>query len=452
MKTPILLHIPEPCHENWDAMTNANKGRHCQSCNKIVVDFSVMSDRQVLEYFKTTTGKTCGRFHDDQLQRPLVEPQKQPSKWSYFLASFIAFIMSAKTFSQQKVGKVKFTGKPSVERVTLKGDTIEIKKDTINPKKIQGKVVDEKGKGISNAIVKFTATINAVVTDSFGNFSIVNEREKKAIQVSANGYVTQAVYIKDGMIIKLLANNNLTDEVFINVPYGTVKMTTFTGSAAIINNGRIAGKVVDEKNNSIVGATIKLKGTRLGTSSNPNGMFEIKSLGQQNKLTLIISSIGFETNEIEVVPKDLKGELNIVLKEKKNDLEEVILQVSYGTIKKSYYMGSSTMISSKKIRPTIKDTVIKKVQQIFNRESLKIYPNPTTKNDIIHITIKDIGDYALHFFDTQSRLLTVKAIVTNTNNQTTEFQLPSTVATGTYFIRILNKKTQKQVTEKIIVQ
>ena len=452
MKTPILLHIPEPCHENWDAMTNANKGRHCQSCNKIVVDFSVMSDRQVLEYFKTTTGKTCGRFHDDQLQRPLIEPQQKSIKWNYFIASILGFIMSAKTFSQQKVGKVKFAGKPSVERVTLKGDTIEIKKDTINPKKIQGKVVDEKGKGISNAIVKFTATINAVVTDSFGNFSIVNEREKKAIQVSANGYVTQAVYIKDGMIIKLLANNNLTDEVFINVPYGTVKMTTFTGSAAIINNGRIAGKVVDEKNNSIVGATIKLKGTRLGTSSNPNGMFEIKSLGQQNKLTLIISSIGFETNEIEVVPKDLKGELNIVLKEKKNDLEEVILQVSYGTIKKSYYMGSSTMISSKKIRPTIKDTVIKKVQQIFNRESLKIYPNPTTKNDIIHITIKDIGDYALHFFDTQSRLLTVKAIVTNTNNQTTEFQLPSTVATGTYFIRILNKKTQKQVTEKIIVQ
>jgi len=452
MKTPILLHIPEPCHENWDAMTNANKGRHCQSCNKIVVDFSVMSDRQVLEYFKTTTGKTCGRFHDDQLQRPLVEPQKQPSKWSYFLASFIAFIMSAKTFSQQKVGKVKFTGKPSVERVTLKGDTIEIKKDTINPKKIQGKVVDEKGKGISNAIVKFTATINAVVTDSFGNFSIVNEREKKAIQVSANGYVTQAVYIKDGMIIKLLANNNLTDEVFINVPYGTVKMTTFTGSAAIINNGRIAGKVVDEKNNSIVGATIKLKGTRLGTSSNPNGMFEIKSLGQQNKLTLIISSIGFETNEIEVVPKDLKGELNIVLKEKKNDLEEVILQVSYGTIKKSCYMGSSTMISSKKICPTIKDTVIKKVHQIFNKETIKIYPNPATKNDIIHITIKDAGEYALHFFDTQSRLLNVKAIVTNTNNQTTEFQLPSTVVTGTYFIRILNEKTQKQVTEKIIIQ
>ena len=52
MKTSILLHIPEPCHENWDAMTPQDKGRHCQSCNKIVVDFSVMTDRQVLDYFK----------------------------------------------------------------------------------------------------------------------------------------------------------------------------------------------------------------------------------------------------------------------------------------------------------------------------------------------------------------------------------------------------------------
>jgi hypothetical protein len=144
--------------------------------------------------------------------------------------------------------------------------------------------------------------------------------------------------------------------------------------------------------------------------------------------------------------------LKIILKEKKNELEEVILQASYGTIGKIGFMGSVTSISCKKIKPSIKDSTIKIIQKIFNRESIKFYPNPATKNDIIHITIKDAGEYALHFFDTSSRLLTVKNIVTNTNNQTTEFQLPSFVTTGTYFIRILNEKTQKQVTEKIVVQ
>jgi hypothetical protein len=384
MKAPILLHIPEPCRENWDAMTTADKGRHCNSCNKIVVDFSVMSDRQVLEYFKTTTGKTCGRFHDDQLQRPLIEPQQKSTKWNYFIASILGFIIIGKLAAQDRTIKGKVIAKPSVQNCITKGETIEAKKDTNH--------------------------------------------------------------------IKTTGDTIINKEIIVNISMGTIKKTVFTGTEVISSNKIIIGNVINEKGAAIAGATIKLKGTRLVLSTDTNGGFEIKKLGENNKLTLVVSSIGFETKEIEIKPVNLKKELNIILKEKKNDLEEVILQMSYGSIKKSCYMGSSTMISSKKIRPAIKDTVIKKMQQIFNRESVKIYPNPATKNDIIHISIKDAGEYSLNFFDTQSRLLTVKAIVTNTNNQTTEFQLPSTVATGTYFIRILNKKTQKQVTEKIIVQ
>jgi len=384
MKTPILLHIPEPCHENWDAMTNADKGRHCQSCNKIVVDFSVMSDRQVLEYFKTTTGKTCGRFHDDQLQRPLIEPQQKSTKWNYFIASILGFIIIGKLAAQDRTIKGKVIAKPSVQNCITKGETIEAKKDTNH--------------------------------------------------------------------IKTTGDTIINKEIIVNISMGTIKKTVFTGTEVISSNKIIIGNVINEKGAAIAGATIKLKGTRLVLSTDTNGGFEIKKLGENNKLTLVVSSIGFETKEIEIKPVNLKKELNIILKEKKNDLEEVILQMSYGSIKKSCYMGSSTMISSKKIRPAIKDTVIKKMQQIFNRESVKIYPNPATKNDIIHISIKDAGEYSLNFFDTQSRLITVKNIVTNTNNQTTEFPLPAMVSSGNYFIRILNEKTKKQVTEKIIVQ
>ncbi len=389
MKTPILLHIPEPCHENWDAMTNADKGRHCQSCNKIVVDFSVMSDRQVLEYFKTTTGKTCGRFHDDQLQRPLIESQQKSTKWNYFIASILGFIMTGRLAAQDRTIKGKVVGKPAIHRNIVKGET-------------------------------------AAPRESVGAITIIDS-------------------------VKTVGDTVVKKEPLVNIAMGAVRRTVFTGTEAI-NNGKIIGKVIDEKNNPIGGATINLKGTRLGTSSGVDGVFEMKKLGENNKLTLTISSIGFERKEIEVTPKGLKGDLVIVLKEKKNELEELILQAPYGTIGKIGFVGGVTSISCKKIKPSIKDSTIKKIQQIFNRESIKIYPNPATKNDTIHINIKDPGEYAMHFFDTQSRLLTVKNIVTNTNNQTTEFRLPSTVATGTYFIRVLNEKTQKQVTEKIIIQ
>ena len=49
MKKETYLHIPEPCHEQWDKMSPAQQGRFCQQCSKTVVDFSTMTDQQVLK-------------------------------------------------------------------------------------------------------------------------------------------------------------------------------------------------------------------------------------------------------------------------------------------------------------------------------------------------------------------------------------------------------------------
>lgn len=398
MKTPILLHIPEPCHENWDAMTPQDKGRHCQSCNKIVVDFSVMSDRQVLEYFKTKIGKTCGRFNDDQLQRPLVEPHQKPSRWNYFVASILGFFITGKLVAQDRMLLGKVIAKPPVQKCVTKGETIEVKKDTNHIKTV--------GDTIYQKLINNPTSLGDKLLDKQTKLKEKELVQEKEISVTVGG-VSSIEYIQP--------KKNL-----------------------------LKGLIIDEKNQAIGGATITIKGTRLGTASDFNGAFEMKKLRENNKLTLVVSSIGFETKEIEVAPKDLKGVLNIVLKENKNELKEVAVETNFNR-----HTGGAMMtvrcFRYKELAPLM-------VQKIFNKESIKIYPNPATINDIIHITIKDAGEYALHFFDTQSRLLTFKAIVTNTNNQTTEFQLPSTVATGTYFIRILNEKTQKQVTEKIIVQ
>ena len=407
MKTPIIFHIPEPCHENWDAMTPQDKGRHCESCNKIVVDFSIMSDRQVLEYFKTTIGKTCGRFHEDQLQRPFIEPQQKPSKWNYFLASILGLIIGTKTFAQQKTIKGKVIGKPYLERITTKGD--------ISP-------------------IKGEAKVDTIKINVMGDTVLpLKEMKEVLVQVPSstakNTVVIGGVHSVSAEELKKKKVNSITE--------------VLDGLIAGVSN-KIQGKIINEKNEVIAGASIVLKGTKIGTVSDAAGSYEMKKLASMHKLVLVIYSIGFETKEIEIVPKDLKGELNIVLKESKTELKEVVLETNA-----TRHKGGATVrvvcFRYRELAPLM-------VQKIFNKESIKVYPNPARKNDIIHITIKDAGEYALHLFDVQSKLLVVKAIVTNTNNQTTEFQLPSTASTGTYFIRILNEKTQKQVTEKIIIQ
>lgn len=90
MKRPIQLHIPTPCHEDWAGMEPAEQGRHCQSCQKTVVDFTTMSDQQVLNYLAKAGPHICGRLASDQINRsfiPLAPPQRNGwSGWRLLLA------------------------------------------------------------------------------------------------------------------------------------------------------------------------------------------------------------------------------------------------------------------------------------------------------------------------------------------------------------------------------
>jgi hypothetical protein len=61
-KKQIKLSIPTPCHEDWNTMTATQSGKFCASCQKTVVDFSRMSDAEIMRYFADFQGDTCGRL------------------------------------------------------------------------------------------------------------------------------------------------------------------------------------------------------------------------------------------------------------------------------------------------------------------------------------------------------------------------------------------------------
>ena len=62
------ISVENPCHEDWQKMTPETQGRFCGACEKTVVDFSEMSDAEILLYFsKPKTEKVCGRFRPEQL-------------------------------------------------------------------------------------------------------------------------------------------------------------------------------------------------------------------------------------------------------------------------------------------------------------------------------------------------------------------------------------------------
>lgn len=50
MSKSIRLQVPAPCQERWTDMQPTEKGRHCASCCKTVVDFTTMSDPDIIRY------------------------------------------------------------------------------------------------------------------------------------------------------------------------------------------------------------------------------------------------------------------------------------------------------------------------------------------------------------------------------------------------------------------
>lgn len=69
------LEIAKPCHENWEAMTPVEQGRHCGHCCKTVVDFTGMNAEEIAAYFFThKQDRTCGRFNTDQLKQNYISP------------------------------------------------------------------------------------------------------------------------------------------------------------------------------------------------------------------------------------------------------------------------------------------------------------------------------------------------------------------------------------------
>ncbi len=116
--------------------------------------------------------------------------------------------------------------------------------------------------------------------------------------------------------------------------------------AATQQTRKVTGKVTDGTE-SIIGATVKVKGTTTVTVTDLDGNF---ILDAPQGATLEISYIGYVPKEVKVSGQG--GPLNIVLHEDNKTLNEVVV-VGYGVMKKSDVSGASVTMDEKKLRGSI---------------------------------------------------------------------------------------------------
>jgi len=102
----------------------------------------------------------------------------------------------------------------------------------------------------------------------------------------------------------------------------------------------ISGVVVDAQGDPIIGATVVIRGTSIGTVTDFNGQF---SLHADEGNTLSISYVGFQTYTEKIVAN--KTTLRVCLQEDTEVLEDVIV-IGYGTQRRSDVTGSISSVKS----------------------------------------------------------------------------------------------------------
>jgi len=118
--------------------------------------------------------------------------------------------------------------------------------------------------------------------------------------------------------------------------------TFYLPAKAYMPKAPVSGKVVSDSGNAMAGVSVQVRGTTQGTTTDADGSFTINA---PSDAVLVVSYIGFETQEIKVAGKT---QLNITLKNSNTTLTDVVV-IGYGTASKRDLTGSIVKIAGKDI-------------------------------------------------------------------------------------------------------
>lgn len=138
-------------------------------------------------------------------------------------------------------------------------------------------------------------------------------------------------------LTKLFSGSNLTYKVLENNV-----VVVFSTDEEENDKIKITGRVTGTNGEAIAGASVLQKGTGVGTSTDNNGVYTLTVDGDA---TLIISSIGYESQEVKVNGRSV---VDIKLQASVKKSDEVVV-IGYGTASKRDLTGSITKLKGETI-------------------------------------------------------------------------------------------------------
>lgn len=222
MKQKINLTISKPCSEKFNQFNQTEKGGFCNSCQKEVIDFRNIGDKQLSSYFKNKDGKTCGYFEKSQLSRNIQMPEfKQPTRFKFLRVAAITFLSLTSLHHIQAQEQ-----KPKTEIVATSKEVINNQKDEAKgQKKLLTGTVSVDGTPLPGANIVLKGTTIGTATNFDGEFEFPKTlKQGDVLVVSYLGYTTQNIKMeKEQNLLNVIMQEDvscfLMGEVEVNEVY-----------------------------------------------------------------------------------------------------------------------------------------------------------------------------------------------------------------------------------------
>ena len=85
----MTIRIRTPCEEGWDQMRPRGQGRHCDRCDRTVIDFTRLTRREAKVTIAAANGSLCGHARVVLATGELVFRVPEPSRASHWAGGLV---------------------------------------------------------------------------------------------------------------------------------------------------------------------------------------------------------------------------------------------------------------------------------------------------------------------------------------------------------------------------
>ena len=178
---------------------------------------------------------------------------------------------------------------------------------------VKGTVKDAAGEGIvgANLILKGNRTVYTM-TDISGAFSL-NVPANGVLEVLCMGYQGQDVPVsgRTNIDIVLQDDSQLLDETIV-VAYGTATKSSFTGSAAVVDNETIEKRIATSVTSALSGTTpgVQITSSSGDPSEGGGNTIRIRGIGSMsasNSPLIVVDGVPYDGSISDINPQDIES-------------------------------------------------------------------------------------------------------------------------------------------------